>query len=113
VGKPSLNAAQPYAKAEGRVLLLVLTYPGCPGTKAVKRLLLLLLLLLMQIDYLCCIRVVVEVLPDKAQVCGNDVDGVPESSPELGFRRRYGGRLHMRIRNVWNRVIIFCIFESE
>jgi len=44
VGKPSLNAAQPYAKAEGRVILLVLAYPGCPGTKAVKRLLLLLLL---------------------------------------------------------------------
>jgi len=39
VGKPSLNAAQPYAKAEGRVYLLVPTYPGCPGTKAVKRLL--------------------------------------------------------------------------
>jgi len=44
VGKPSLNAAQPYAKAEGRVFLLVPAYPGCPGTKAVKRLLLLLLL---------------------------------------------------------------------
>jgi len=29
------------AKAEGRVLLLVLAYPGCPGTKAVKRWLLL------------------------------------------------------------------------
>jgi len=43
VGKPSLNAAQPYAKAEGRVFLLVPAYPGCPGTKAVKRLLLLLL----------------------------------------------------------------------
>jgi len=43
-GKPSLNAAQPYAKAEGRVFLLVPAYPGCPGTKAVKRLLLLLLL---------------------------------------------------------------------
>jgi len=42
VGKPSLNAAQPYAKAEGRVFLLVPAYPGCPGTKAVKRLLLLL-----------------------------------------------------------------------
>jgi len=41
VGKPSLNAAQPYAKAEGRVFLLVPAYPGCPGTKAVKRLLLL------------------------------------------------------------------------
>jgi len=41
VGKPSLNAGQPYAKAEGRVFLLVLAYPGCPGTKAVKRLLLL------------------------------------------------------------------------
>jgi len=40
VGKPSLNAAQPYAKAEGRVFLLVPAYPGCPGTKAVKRLLL-------------------------------------------------------------------------
>jgi len=37
VGKPSLNAAQPYAKAEGRVFLLVPAYPGCPGTKAVKR----------------------------------------------------------------------------
>jgi len=36
VGKPSLNAAQPYAKAEGRVFLLVPAYPGCPGTKAVK-----------------------------------------------------------------------------
>jgi len=42
VGKASLNAAQPYAKAEGRVFLLVLAYPGCPGTKAVKRSLLLL-----------------------------------------------------------------------
>jgi len=42
VGKPSLNAAQPYAKAEGRVFLLVPAYPGCPRTKAVKRLLLLL-----------------------------------------------------------------------
>jgi len=41
VGKPSLNAAQPYAKAEGRVFLLVPAYPGCPGTKAFKRLLLL------------------------------------------------------------------------
>jgi len=39
VGKPSLNAAQSYAKAEGRVFLLVPAYPGCPGTKAVKRLL--------------------------------------------------------------------------
>jgi len=44
VGKRSLNAAQPYAKAEGRVFLLVPAYPGCPGTKAVKRLLLLLLI---------------------------------------------------------------------
>jgi len=43
VGKPSLNAAQPYAKAEGRVFLLVPAYLGCPETKAVKRLLLLLL----------------------------------------------------------------------
>jgi len=43
-GEPSLHAAQPYAKAEGRVFLLVQVYPGCPGTKAVKRLLLLLLL---------------------------------------------------------------------
>jgi len=43
VGKPSLYAAQPYAKTEGRVFLLVPAYPGCPGTKAVKRLLLLLL----------------------------------------------------------------------
>jgi len=43
VGKASLNAAQPYAKAEGRVFLLVPAYPGCPETKAVKRLLLLLL----------------------------------------------------------------------
>jgi len=42
VGKPGLNAEQPYAKAEGRVFLLVPAYPGCPGTKAVKRLLLLL-----------------------------------------------------------------------
>jgi len=41
-GKPNLNAAQPYAKAEDRVFLLVLAYPGCPGTKAVKWLLLLL-----------------------------------------------------------------------
>jgi len=40
VGKPSLNAAQPYAKAEDRVFLLVPAYSGCPGTKAVKRLLL-------------------------------------------------------------------------
>jgi len=38
VGKSSLNAAQPYAKAEGRVFLLIPAYPGCPGTKAVKRL---------------------------------------------------------------------------
>jgi len=38
VGKPSLNAAQPYAKAEGSMFLLVPAYPGCPGTKAVKRL---------------------------------------------------------------------------
>jgi len=55
VGKPSLNAAQPYAKAEGRVFLLVPTYPGCPGTKAVKRLLLLLLLLLyvLFLSFLC------------------------------------------------------------
>jgi len=30
VGKLSLNAAQPYAKAEGRVFLLVSVYPGCP-----------------------------------------------------------------------------------
>jgi len=44
MGKPSPNAAQPYAKAEGRVSRLVPAYPGCPGTKAVKRLLLLLLL---------------------------------------------------------------------
>jgi len=36
VGKPSLNAAQPYAKTEGRVFLLVPAYPGCH----VKRLLL-------------------------------------------------------------------------
>jgi len=43
VGKPSLYAAQPYAKAEGRVFLLVPAYPGSPGTKAVKRVLLLLL----------------------------------------------------------------------
>jgi len=42
VWKPSLNAAQPYAKAEGRVFLLVPAYPGCPGIKAVKWLLLLL-----------------------------------------------------------------------
>jgi len=47
VGKTSLNAAQPHAKGEGRVFLLVPAYPGCPGTKAVKRLLLLLLLLLL------------------------------------------------------------------
>jgi len=40
-----MNAAQPYAKAEGRVFLLVPAYPGCPGTKAVKWLLLLLLFL--------------------------------------------------------------------
>jgi len=40
-GEPSLNAAQPYAKAEGRVFLLVPAYSGCPGTKAVKWLLLL------------------------------------------------------------------------
>jgi len=39
VGTPSLNAAQPYAKAEGRVFLLVPAYPGCPGTKTVKWLL--------------------------------------------------------------------------
>jgi len=32
----------PYAKAEGRVFLLVPAYPGCRGTKAVKLLLLLL-----------------------------------------------------------------------
>jgi len=36
VEKPSLNAAQPYAKAEGKVFLLVPAYPGCPGTKAVN-----------------------------------------------------------------------------
>jgi len=30
------------AKAEGRMFLLVLAYPGCPGTKAIKRPLLLL-----------------------------------------------------------------------
>jgi len=42
VGKPSQNAAQPYAKADGRVYLLVPAYPGCLETKAVKRLLLLL-----------------------------------------------------------------------
>jgi len=41
VGKPSLNAAQPYAKAEGRVFLLVPAYLGCPRTKAVIRLLFL------------------------------------------------------------------------
>jgi len=41
VGKPSLYAAQPYAKAEGSVSSGT-AYPGCPGTKAVKRLLLLL-----------------------------------------------------------------------
>jgi len=29
-----------YARAEGRVFLLVPAYPGCPGTKAVKLLLL-------------------------------------------------------------------------
>jgi len=40
VGKPSLNTAQPYAKAEGRMFLLEPAYPGCPGTKAVKWLLL-------------------------------------------------------------------------
>jgi len=45
VGKPSLNAAQPYAKAEGRVFLLVPAYPGCPGTKAVKRLLLVVVVI--------------------------------------------------------------------
>jgi len=37
VGKPSQNAAQPYAKAEGRVFLLVPADQRCPGTKAVKR----------------------------------------------------------------------------
>jgi len=31
----------------GCMFLLVLAYPGCPGSKAVKRLLLLLLLLLL------------------------------------------------------------------
>jgi len=46
IQKPSLNAAQPYAKAEGRVFLLVPAYPGCPGTKAVKRWLLLLIVLI-------------------------------------------------------------------
>jgi len=51
VGKPSLNAAQPYAKAEGRVFLLVPAYLGCPGRKAVKRLLLLLLLLSLMVSY--------------------------------------------------------------
>jgi len=45
VKKPSLNAAQPYAKAEGRMFFLIPAYPGCPGTKAVKQSLLLLLLL--------------------------------------------------------------------
>jgi len=68
VGKLSLNAAQPYAKAEGRVFLLVPAYPGCPGTKAVKGLLLLLLLLVdshsRQCDKPCHVRrihVIVEV----------------------------------------------------
>jgi len=45
VGKPSLNAAQLYAKAEGRLFLLVPAYWGCPGTKAVKRLLLLFVMM--------------------------------------------------------------------
>jgi len=40
VGKPSLNAAQICAKAEGRVFLPVPAYLGCPGKKAVKQLLL-------------------------------------------------------------------------
>jgi len=60
VGKPSLNAAQLYAKAEGRVFLLVPAYPGCPGTKVVKQLLLLLLLLLLYMDNVnLCLRYVV------------------------------------------------------
>jgi len=46
VRKPSVYAAQPYAKAEGRVFLLLPAYPGCPGTKAVKRLLLLVVVVL-------------------------------------------------------------------
>jgi len=60
VGKPSLNAAQPYAMAEGRVFLLVPAYPGCPGTKAVKRWLLLLLLVISDWWYhsVLCISVV-------------------------------------------------------
>jgi len=36
-GETQRNAAQPYAKAKGRVFLLVPAYPGCPGTKAIKR----------------------------------------------------------------------------
>jgi len=54
VGKPSLNAAQPYAKAEGGAFLLVPAYPGCPGTKAVKRLLLLVVVLLGCIKCMRC-----------------------------------------------------------
>jgi len=47
VGKPSLNAAQPYAKAEGRVFLLVPAYQGCPRTKAVEWLLLLFIVVVL------------------------------------------------------------------
>jgi len=50
VGKPSLYAEQPYAKAEDRVFLLVPAYSNCPRTKAVKRL--MLLLFVVQILYL-------------------------------------------------------------
>jgi len=56
VGKPSLNAAQPYAKTEGRMFLLVPAYLGCPGTKAVKRLLLLLLLYLANFVFFAAAR---------------------------------------------------------
>jgi len=41
--QPERSTALCYCKAEGRVFLLVPAYPGCPGTKAIKRLLLLLL----------------------------------------------------------------------
>jgi len=59
VGKLSLNAAQPYAKAEGGVFLLVPAYPGCPGTKAVKRLLLLVLVLVIKISLVSIVHHVV------------------------------------------------------
>jgi len=41
-GNPAWTQHSPMLRQKGRVFLLVPAYPGCPGTKAVKRLLLLL-----------------------------------------------------------------------